>query len=177
MISDSLLAFVPIGGNLSIVAASGVDTPSNVIDLSGSGVGVEPPNIIGQATNFGTDMGIGGKRPEINVVVGTAFTTSNSATLNVALQAAADDGTNNPSTWTTLAETGEIAAASLTAGQIIARFPFLPAFPANLSPRFVRLLFQVPASVAFTAGTIASATVTMVRDDYAAKFAFRNYAV
>ncbi len=177
MLIDSLVSFLPIGSNLSIVAATGVDTPSNVIDLLGAGVGVAPPNIIGQATVFGTDLGVGGKRPEINVVVGTAFQTSNSATLNVALQAAIDDGTYNPGTWNTIVETGEIAAASLTAGQIIARFPFLPAFPDNLNPRFVRLLFQVPASTAFTAGTIASATVTMVRDDYAAKFASRNFAV
>jgi hypothetical protein len=44
MRSDALLAFVPIGGNLSLVAGAGVDIPSSqTIDLLGVGVGVAPP--------------------------------------------------------------------------------------------------------------------------------------
>lgn len=181
MITDALLAFVPIGGNLSVVAAAGVDTPSNVIDLLGLGVGVLPANdsIIGNPTTFGAPdaMGVGGLRPELNVTIGTALATATSATLNAALQAAADDGTGNPSTWQTLVETGELTAAQCAANTVIARFPWVPPFPANLRPRFLRLLFQVPAATLFTAGTIASALVVPCRDDQFNKFAAKNYTV
>ena len=182
MILDGQLSFVPLGSVLSLVGAAGVSIPStNVIDLLGAGVGVAPPNIIGNVSLFGADVGVGGHlRPEIMCAIGTACATSNSATLNAALQAAPDTGAAGgyiPTTWTTIAETGAIAAANLTAGQIIARFPFLPAFPAGLRPRFLRLYFQIPTSTSFTAGTIGAAVVTLVRDDLAQKFAAKNYTV
>ncbi len=180
MITDSQLSFVPIGGNLSIVAGAGINVPStNVIDLLGTGVGTAPNAIIGTATLFGTDAGIGAIKAQIEAITGTAFATANGGTLNVAFQAAPDLGVGGgyqPGAYTTLVETGPIAVASLTAAQVIARFDFPPAFPANLQPRYLRLLFQVPAASNFTAGTISSALVTMVRDDQANKFASRNYA-
>ena len=181
MITDSQLAFVPIGGNLSLVAAAGVAIPSlNVIDLLGQGVGTAPSNIIGNASTFGADVGIGAITPFIEAVIGTACATGNAATLNVAFQAAPDSGAGGgyqPGTWTTIEETGPIAVARLTAGQIVARFVFSPAFPASLAPRFLRLLFQVASSTNFTAGTISSAIVTMSRDDNAQKFATKNFIV
>lgn len=183
MFTDALLNFVPINGNLSMVGADGVAIPSpNVIDLLGQGVGTAPAVIWGTPAVFGAPdaMGVGGARPELNVAVGTTFTTGNSATLNVALQAAADSGAGGgylPSTWNTLVETGAIAVAQLVAGTIIARFPWLPPFPANLRPRYLRLLFSPATSTHFTAGTIASALVTPVRDDQFNKYAARNFAV
>lgn len=181
MILDSQLAFIPLGGNLSLVAGAGINIPSpNTLDLLGVGVGQAPPNIIGNATLFGKDAGIGGKRPQIEVVLSTACTTANAATLNVAFQAAPDTGVGGgylPGAWTTIEETGPIAVANLTAGQILARFDFQPAFTANLRPRYLRLLFQVPAATNFTAGVAGSAVVTMVRDDLANKFATKNYTV
>ena len=190
---DSALAFVPLGYNQSLVAGLGISIPSvNTIDMLGLGVGVSPgagPSasaggqggvIIGsEATNFGTDQGIGAFRPELEVVVGTAFTTSDSCTLNVQLQAAADAGSPSwlPSTWNTVAETGPMAVANLTANTVIARFPYLPNFPASLRPRFLRLNFAVPSGDQFTAGTILCAVVTLVRDDQANRFASRNYTV
>jgi hypothetical protein len=184
MITDALLNFVPIGGNLSLIAGAGVSVPSiNTIDLLGAGVGVAPSDrIIGNATVFGAPDagGVGGMRPELVVNVGTAFVTANGATLNVALQGAADTGAAGgylPSTWQTLIETGALTAAQLTALQTIARFPWVPPFPANLRPRFLRLLFQVPAATNFTAGTIANALVTTVRDDQFNRYAAKNYTV
>lgn len=183
---DALLAFVPINGNLSLVAAAGVDIPStNVIDFLGLGVGVVAPNadsgypIIGTPTTFGAPdaMGVGGMRPELNVTIGTALATATAATLSVAFQLATDDGTGNPGTWNTIAQSGEITAAQGVANTTIARFPWLPPFPETLRPRFARLLFQVPAATLFTAGTIASALVTTVRDDWFQKYAAKNYNV
>jgi hypothetical protein len=175
MILDSQLSFVPIGGNLAI---AGVAVPStNVIDLLGLGVGVAPTNIWGTPTVFGAPdaMGVGGPRPELNVTVGVALT--GGTNLNVALQGAIDSGTPTyqPGTWNTFAESGTIAAANLTANTVIFRVPWLPPFPANLRPRFLRLLFT--PSGTFTGGYIASALVTTVRDDQFNKYAAHNYSV
>ena len=177
MILDSLLSFVAPGTPLSLVGSAGVAIPSNVLDLLGVGSGNASSNIIGDASVFGEDTGIGGVKPQVQVNIGTACTTSTSATLNVAFQAAIDDGSNAPGTWETLIETGPIAVADLTAGAVLARFDFPPAFPPGLSPRFLRLLFQVPSGTDFTAGTVASAIVTKVRDDQANRYAARNYVV
>ena len=178
---DSQLSFVPIGGNLSLIGAAGVSIPStNTLDLLGQGVGTPPANIIGNAAVFGMDVGIGGNKPLIQVNIGITATTSTSATLNVAFQAAADQGISGsyqPSAWNTLIETGPISVSALTSGAILARFDFPPSFPAGLNPRYLRLLFQVPTGTSFTAGTISSAVVALVRDDYSEKFASRNYTV
>lgn len=180
MFSDALLSFVPLGAPLSIVAGAGVSVRSTVIDLLGAGVGVAPPSIIGNATLFGTDMGIGGLRPELLINVGTAFVTANASTLNVALQAAPDTGSGGnyqPGTWQTLGESGALTAAQLTANQTIFRSPWLPVFPPNLRPRYLSLYFQVPSGLNFTAGTIANALNVTVRDDLANKQAAANYTV
>lgn len=177
MRSDALLAFVPIGAPQTLVTGGAADTPStNVIDLMGVGVGVAPPNIIGNVSVFGTDMGIGGFRPELNVVTGTAF--AGGTSLNVALQGAVDSGSAGgylPGTYYTFGETGALLTANLTAGVVVARFPWLPAWPGNILPRFLRLLFTTVGT--FTTGTIASAIVTTVRDDQANKYAAKNFTV
>ena len=102
MILDALLNFVPIGGNLSMVGGAGVAIPSpGIIDLLGLGVGVAPTErIIGLPSSglFGEDSGLGAIKPQIEVNAGTvAWTTSNGATLNIAVQGAPDTaGTNLP---------------------------------------------------------------------------------
>ncbi|SDD94925.1 hypothetical protein SAMN05216337_1017130 [Bradyrhizobium brasilense] len=176
MITDSLVNFLPIGSNLAITNAS---LPSNVYDILGQGVGTAPANIIGTRTLFGSDVGIGGVKPQVDIGVGQAFATGNGATLNVAFQGAPDTGAGGnyqPGAWQTLVETGPLAAAQLTAAQIIGRFDFPPAFPANLNARYLRLLFQLAVGQ-FNAGSIAFAIVTMVRDDQANKFAAKNFSV
>lgn len=187
MLTDQLLAFVPAGSPLSLVGGAGVPFASGIIDLLGVGVGQAPPGIIGsERTTFGMDPGVGGLRPELMIAIGTAVTAVAGATLKIALQAAADQGAAGnyqPSTWTDIVSQDGLAAANLVAGAVPARFPFLPDFPANLQPRFLRLLFS-PQSAAgltpggsFSAGTIGFALVTTVRDDYAIKYAPRNYTV
>jgi hypothetical protein len=172
---DALLSFVPLGAPLSLIGGNANTVRSNVIDLLGQGQGTAPTNIIGTVTNFGTDQGIGTFRPELMVALGNAVTGATS--YNIALQAAPDAGTPTwlPGTWTTLAETGQIAIASLTANQVVARFPWLPAFPANLQPRYLSLLFTAVGTP--TAGNINFALVTLVRDDLAQKYAAKNYKV
>ena len=193
---DAQLSFVPIGGNLSLVGAAGVGIPStNTIDLLDQGVGTAPQNIIGDTPatgfnsgNFGTDVGIGRYRAEVEVVLNSAITltTGTAATLNIEFQGAEDTGAAGnyqPGAWQTFVETGPITLAQLnasiaTATQIpIARFTFPPAFPANFAPRYLRLLFQPAAGTDFTAGQVACAIVTTVRDDQANKFAAKNFVV
>lgn len=179
MLLDALVNFVPIG---SALAVTNVAVPStNVYDLLGLGVGVAPDErIIGLPSSgvFGEDAGIGGIKPQVQVNVGTGFVTAAAATLNIAFQGAQDTGAAGgylPGTWQTFVETGALTAAQLAAQAILGRFDFPPAFPANFNPRFLRLLFT--PSAAFTAGTISSAIVTMVRDDWAAKYVPKNFAV
>lgn len=178
---DSQLNFVP--APLSCVGATGASFPSpNVIDLLGQGVGTAPQNIIGNAATFGEDIGVGGGsvEPELMCTVGTAFVTGGSATLNVQLQASADSGVGGgyqPASWVTLEETGAISAANLTANQVIARFDWPPNFPANLGARYLRLNFVTPSGQQFSAGTIAFAGFTLVRDDQSQKYATKNYTV
>lgn len=186
MITDALVAFVPIGSPLSLVGASGATFASNVIDLLGQGSGTAPVNVIGvNRTVFGTDLGVGGRRPELNITIGTSLTGAAGTTLKAALQAAPDTGSGGgyaPGTWVDVVSQDGIAMSNAVSGAVIFRSPWLPDFPPNLMPRYLRLLFspqyssQTPNG-SFTAGTIASALVTMVRDDYAAKYANRNYMV
>lgn len=184
MILDSQLNFVPIGGNLSLVAGAGVAIPStNVIDLLGLGVGVNPAanggNIIGTPASglFGEDSGLGAIKPQVQVNIGTALTAVGGSTLNIALQAAPDTAvTFQPGTWQTLVETGPLTAAQLIANTVCARFDWPPAFPANLNPRYIRLLFSPSTGGSFSAGTIAAAVITMVRDDFGGKYAARNFS-
>lgn len=178
MMLDASLNFVGIGGNLSLVAGAGINIPSsNVIDFLGSGVGTAPPVIIGTPTLFGTDMGIGDIKAQIQAIISTALATSNVATLNMAFQLAPDTAvTHQPGTWQTVVETGPITAAQGAANTVL-RLDWPAAFPANENARYARLLFQVPAGTNFTAGVIASALVTTVRDDQANKYAAKNYVV
>lgn len=181
MIIDALLSFVPIGSPLSLVAGAGVNIPSSVtIDLSGAGLGVTPPSYWGTTTSFGQADAMGvGERPELAIAIGTALATGNSATLNAALQAAADNGSNQPLTWKTIGESGAQTPADLIANTVFCRLPWLPPFPAGLRPRFLRLLFQVPSATNFTAGTISSALVVPPggRDDTFGKYQPKAYVV
>lgn len=185
MLIDALLSFVPIGGNLSLVAGAGVPVVSNVIDLLGVGVGQAPPSIIGNASVFGEDPGVGGLRPELAIGIGTAVVAVTGSLLKVALQGAPDPGAASNYTpaagaWQDIVSQDNIAAANLTAGAMPARFPWLPSMPPGLRPRFLRLWFggSIAGNFAtgqFSAGTIAFALVTTGRDDYAIKYAAKNY--
>jgi hypothetical protein len=177
MILDALLNFIPIGSPLTVTSAA-VASP-NVIDLLGLGVGVNPSgtSIWGTTALFGQAdaMGVGGARPELNVTLSTA-NWAGGTSLNVALQGAPDTAsTFLPGTYVTYAETGAIVTASLLANTVIARFPWLPPFPANQRPRYLRLLFTPVGT--FTTGAVASALVTTVRDDQFSKYQPKNFAV
>lgn len=190
MLLDALVNFgADLGSPFSLILANGAWPLPGIIDLFGNGVGAAPTSIYGRTSNLGPggDMGIPDGRPELYVQIGTAAVTGTSAQLNLAMQAAPDTGSAGayqPGTWQTIGETGWLTAAQLIAGRVIFRSPWLPAFPANLNPRFVRLLAQIGtptggtgAAVSFTAGNINMAAVTQGRDDYAIAYTPKNFAV
>ncbi len=186
-IFDSLLSFVAIGGNLSLVGGAGVAIPSpNVIDLLGTGAGTAPKNIIGNATLFGEDAGEGEYKPRILVGIGTGLVSATSALLNIAVQAAPDAGTPTyqPGTWQTLVETGGLPLTILGANAQPIEIDWPPVLPPlSFRPRFYRMLFSpVLASGAlstgnFSAGTIAFASMTRVPDEPANRRTPRNYTL
>ncbi len=77
--------------------------------------------------------------------------TSTSATLQVALQSAPDNGSNAPGSWTTVVETDAITAANLVAGTKIA-LPISKRAPARPCRASNRVMFIIPGSTSFTAG-------------------------
>ncbi len=171
MITDTLNAFLPVGSALAITNAP---VASNIYDILGQGVGSAPANIIGNPALFGSDVGIGSHRPQVDCGVGVAF--AGGTSLAIAFQAAIDVAvTHIPTTWVTLADIPTIPLAQLTAAAVIGRFDFPPAIPPGLNPRYLRLLFTPTGT--FTAGTIDYALVVNFRDDQANKFAGSNFKV
>lgn len=178
-INDALLGFVFDSAPLSLVAAAGVDVPTNPIDLMGNGVGTTVTNIWGNSTlPFSPDArGVGDPVPLIDILIGTAAVNdTGTPTLTVELQGAPDDGAGGAGTYETYRATGPIATANLTAGQRI-RMEFVPPFPLNDRPRFLRLNFAIPAGTNYSAGTIASAQVVTSRDDTFFTQQPRNYSL
>ncbi len=177
MINDALFAFVPYNAPLSLVGSAGVDFATDPYDILGAGVGTTVTNIWGNSTLPGQADGlsVGMPQPYIAVIVGTAFTTGSSATMTIQFQGAPDDGSGGAGTYLTYAQTGDITAAQATAGAELCRLPFVPPFPLNHRPRFLRLNFAIPSGVDWTAGTIASAYVVGTRDDQYMLQQPRNY--
>jgi len=157
MYADATLTF-SMGQSLAVSAS----TPSaTVIDLTGAGEGT-PPNLSwGNSATFGADLGLGAPgfgALKVVTQINEGLSTTNSATLNVALQGAPDDGSNEPGAWETFAESGPIAADVLGAGgQIVFDYP-RRAIGAAL-PRFLQLLYQLPASTSFSAGAVTAAII------------------
>ena len=166
MILDSQLT-LSSGQSLAVVAG---DTPSDgIIDFMGGGVGNAPVNYFGiQNAVAGEDIGIGdgASPPNLVCIVGTAF--AGGTDMNVKLQESVDSGASgtpaySPNAWLTIAETGLLTDAKLTAGQKIAEFTIPPRQPGQAFPRFFRLLYTTTGT--HTAGTIAYAGIATGRDD------------
>lgn len=178
MFSDSLWQFVSQQAPLSLVGVA--SARSSILDFLGVGAGSAPPSIIGSTTLFGQPdaFGVGGKRMELAIATGTSAFVGAGVSLNVQLQVAADAGTPTyqPSTWTTLTESGAIPVASLTASILIWRNPFIPPQSLVNRPRFVSLNFVVTGGL-FTTGQIAYALPELGRDDLTQRFAARNYNI
>lgn len=152
------------------LATGSVNTGST---YSASPVYTGQAGLIGSTGNslFGEDLGIGNMRLELLAIIGTAFTTGGTS-LNIALQGAVDASSGSyPAnlsslSWTTYAETGAIAAATLIAAGANAKIPLFDwphrAIQAAL-PRFIRLLYTPVGTLA--TGTISFAGIVLQRTD------------
>lgn len=129
---------------------------TNLYDVTGAGSGVKPNLVFGTTTVFGADMGQGDgmARPTAYFTVGTTFTASGSATMQIQIQAAIDNGSNSPSTYTTIVETDAIAVATLTAGTNF-NIPIPPLTAGEALPRFYRFNYVI-ATGPMTAGTLTA---------------------
>lgn len=179
MMLDAQVTFVSqAGAAFSLVASAGTQAVGQVIDELGQGVGTAPANIIGNTSLFGSDMGLGVWKPEIQINIGTALTIASSGTLEFAIQGAPDTGSSGsyqPGTWESFATTGPKPASELAASAVL-RMAMPPAPPATLRPRYYRLVAISSQNV--TAGTCSSAFIVQGRDDLQSlQQAASNYVV
>lgn len=124
--------------------------------------------IIGNATKFGMDFGIGNTRG-VPRVVGTAiaaFTAGGAATMQVQFQGAQDSlsGTLAGYTWVTYGQTDTMAVALLTVSTRLFSFDWPMRKLAAALPRFVVLNYVVATGPMLT-GTITADTTVGGADD------------
>lgn len=149
MFLDSSLNF----STAQAITATAAST--SIYDITGAGSGVAPALVYG-ASVFGADMGNGDgvAIPYVYVQVQTAFVSGGGATLQFQIQAAIDNGSNAPGTYTTILQTDVFLSAALTINKLF----FMPLPIATLGqapPRFYRLNYVVATST-FSAGKITS---------------------
>jgi hypothetical protein len=158
MFLDSLISLSTLQ---PITTASIAST--TIYDVTGAGSGnvsnmIGGVNTSGTAVSIGFDIGAGDGMaiPEVIWNIGASFSTSGGATFTIALQAAPDNGSNSPGTWTTLVQTQAFTAAQLTGGTI-GQFQVPPVPPGfgEVMPRFYRLFYTVGSST-FVGGSITA---------------------
>lgn len=146
---------------------------STVIDITGAGSGNAPAMINGfPATNtaIGQDIGVGDGMavPYVYLSVTTAGTTSN--TLTISLQAAPDNGSYSPGSYTQLFATKAITGSTLAKNDVII-FPVPPILiqeEAEALPRFYKLVYTCSGtlSVSVVAGIIINPPSALLSAQY-----------
>ncbi len=159
MILDNFQMFDPPASPRSLAQIVGTYASGNTLDYGViSGI---PTSANGGGAR---DMGIGDDPAlKLLVQVGTAFVSAGGGTLQITLQGAIDDGSGNPSTFTSWWASPLYTIAQCVAGARLLNIDF-PRPPQGVAvPRFVRLLYGV-ATATITAGTLV-AGVVIDRDD------------
>ena len=158
--------------NAQAITASAAST--NTIDLlqglalaTSGGTYTVPPNaIVGNATYFGEDLGIGNHmgRPTFVVTSGSG-TPAVAASLQIAVQGAPDNGGGTIAglSFTPYIETEAIPLASILASNRLATIAFPKREVGKGLPRFVNLYYTVAGSN-FT-GLTVTADITLGPDD------------
>lgn len=158
-------ALTQLAGNQAVTTTA---AGTAVFDVTGVGSGTVPPMITGingttgAAVPIGFDIGAGDgfAIPEVFWTVPTAFVSGGGATLQIALQAAPDDGTGTAGTYQTIVQTSTFTAGQLSANTV-GQFqvpPVAPNWIGEALPRFYRLNFVVGTST-FSAGNITASIV------------------
>jgi len=174
MFVDNSLAFSSwsTGQQVTTTAAS------TVVDLTGAGTGNAPAMINGfPATNtaIGYDIGAGDGEAIPYLFLAVKAKGTNSGTITIALQAAPDNGSYSPGSYTTLYTTPAITANTLVAGNylLVPIPPTLFNFPSEALPRFYRLNYTVVGTVdlTFSAGIVLNPPSTLLLGKYNNNFA------
>lgn len=181
---DATTVFVAPNSAFSLVGAAGAAVQVGVIyDLLGAGVGVAPPNIIGNRPTgfYGVDPGIGKPKPEIEIDIVTALGTANAATVEFQIEYAPDTGSAGgyqPGTWEVASTAGVKAVGEYPANTQV-RMDLPPAPPDQQvgPPRFIRLIMQPAAGTNLNAGAVSFAGIVYARTDLVNKNAPNNYQV
>ena len=152
--------------NAQAITVTAVST--GTYDTAGVGVGQAVTNRFGTVTTFGEDIGGGGplvSGPQLVVTIPTNFTAAGAATLRVQLEAAIDNGSNQPGTWDIIAQTDDIPVASLvsSAARPLVSFTVPDRYPGQGFPRFYRLNYLVSTGP-MTAGAVNAALLTGIDD-------------
>lgn len=147
MLMDAQLSFSQAQ---AITTASAASTNVTAYDQSGGNTNIGGP----AAYRFGADLGVSEGMNKAKIVVGisTAFTSTNSATLNFQFQ-----GSTDSSSWTTYIESGAIAAANLTKGTAWV-FDWPRKAIGAAMPKYVRMYYTL-ATGQMTTGTIEANVV------------------
>lgn len=144
------------GAQLSTAQAITTSAAStNIFDVTGAGSGNTPSMIgnMGLNTNLGTDLGVGQgvSHPGVLFTVTTAGT--GAGTVSFAIEAAPDNGSYSPGSYTILTQSQAFVGTNLTLGlQVYLPLPPVPSNYAGL-PRFYEAFYTVAstATVSITA--------------------------
>ena len=167
------MAFLDNALNLSTaqpITATAAST--NVYDVTSAGSGNAPAMTGAQGlnTDIGFDIGTGdGTRPEVQINVTTAGT--GAGTITIQLQAAPDNGSYSPGTYSTLYQSTAFVGTSLLLNQVIT-FPVPEILPTEALPRFYRLNYVVAgsATASFTANLLINPGSVRVATQYGKNF-------
>lgn len=151
------MAFLDNALNFSTAQAITTTAAStSVYDVTSAGSGNSPAmtGTSGLNTAMGFDIGTGdGTRPEVQVNVTTAGT--GAGTITIQLQAAPDNGSYSPGSYSTIYQSTAFVGTSLAVNQVIT-FPVPEIIPGEALPRFYRLNYVVSgsATASFTANLL-----------------------
>jgi len=152
------MAYIENSSGSTLSSAQAITTSvasTNIFDVTGFGSG-NTPNIIGAqglSTALGIDIGTGQTvaHPGVLFTVTTAGT--GSGTISFAIEAAPDNGSYNPGTYTLLTQSQAFVGTALTKGLQV--YLPVPPVPSNYSglPRFYEAYYTVTntATVSVTA--------------------------
>jgi len=173
MIVDNSLTFSTDWNTVQTVSATADST--NVIDVTGAGSGNAPKMINGfpaANTAMGSDYGAGDGEafPYLLVSIPSAGTGTQTGSFIITLQAAPDNGSYSPGTYTTIYTSKSFTSSALGAGVslLVPVPPTLFNFPSEALPRFYKLNYAVTGTMSrgFLAGLLLNPSEAILGGQY-----------
>lgn len=176
MFVDNTLSFQSTGWSTAQAVTTTADG-SQVVDLTGAGVGNAPAMINGfPATNtsIGFDIGLGDGVAIPYLYLTSTVAGTGAGTVTVSLSAAPDNGSYSPGTYTQLYQSKAIVGTSLVAGDYI----LLPVPPTlffeegEALPRFYKITYTVSGSQtsSWKAGIVLNPPSSLINGQFSNNF-------